>query len=90
VQRYVAGIKFCYDNALKKLPALAGKVTIQMDITPAGEVTNLSVVDDSMGNAALQRCILSQVEGWRFPPVAAATVRFTLPLVCTPPHDLAP
>jgi TonB family protein len=90
VQRYVAGIKFCYDNALKKTPSLDGKITLQMDITAAGEVTNLDPLDDSMGNAALQRCILSQVEGWKFPAIPAGTVRFTLPLVFTPPQGVAP
>ena len=86
VQRYVAGIKFCYDNALKKNPGLAGKITLQMDITAAGAVTNLDPLDDSMGNAALQRCIVSQVEGWKFPAIPAGTVRFTLPLVFSPPQ----
>jgi len=90
VQRYVAGIKFCYDNALKKTPSLNGKITLQMDITAAGAITNLEPLDDSMGNAALQRCILSQVEGWKFPAIPAGTVRFTLPLVFTPPRGVAP
>jgi TonB family protein len=90
VQRYVAGIKFCYDNSLKKAPQLQGKITLQMDIAASGEVSGLQVLDDGLGNPALQRCILSQVESWRFPPIAAGTVRFTLPLVFTPPQGTAP
>jgi outer membrane biosynthesis protein TonB len=90
VQRYVAGVKFCYDNALKKNPQLAGKITLQMDITAPGAVTQLEPVDDSMGNAALERCILSQVEGWKFPAIPSGTVRFTLPLVFTPPQGVSP
>jgi hypothetical protein len=38
-----------------------------------------------MGNAALVRCISTQVEGWKFPVIPSGTVRFTLPLVFTPP-----
>jgi TonB family protein len=90
VQRYVAGIRFCYDNALKKTPALNGKITLQMDITAPGAVTNLESLDDSMGNAALERCILTQVQGWKFPAIPAGTVRFTLPLVFTPPASATP
>jgi TonB family protein len=86
VQRYVAGIKFCYDNALKKSPGLTGKITLQMDIAAAGGVTSVEPVDDSMGNAALARCILSQVQGWKFAAIPAGTVRFTLPLVFSPPQ----
>jgi outer membrane biosynthesis protein TonB len=86
VQRYVAGIKFCYDNALKKSPNLTGKITLQMDIAASGSVGGLTPLDDSMGNAALQRCILAQVQGWKFPAIEAGTVRFTLPLVFSPPQ----
>jgi len=86
VQRYVAGVKFCYDNALKKTPGLRGTVTLQMDIAAAGEVLAVEPVDDSMGNAALERCILSQVQSWKFTAIQAGTVRFTLPLVFSPPQ----
>ena len=86
VQRYVAGVKFCYDNALKKTPGLRGTVTLQMDIAASGAVTAVEPVDDSMGNGALERCILSQVQSWKFPAIEAGTVRFTLPLVFSPPQ----
>jgi TonB family protein len=89
VQRYVAGIKFCYDNSLKKTPGLSGKITLQMDIAASGAVTSVEPVDDSMGNAALARCILSQVQGWKFVAIPAGTVRFTLPLVFSPPQTAA-
>jgi TonB family protein len=90
VQRYVAGIKFCYDNALKKSPQLSGKITLQMDIAASGEVQGLETLDDSMGNAALERCVVSQAQSWRFAAIASGTVRFTLPLVFTPPQGVAP
>ncbi len=85
VERYKAGVKFCYDNTLKRTPGLAGKLTLQMDIAPSGEVHGLVVVHDGLGDASLQRCILTQVGSWRFPAIEAGTVRFTLPLVFSPP-----
>lgn len=89
VQRYVAGVRFCYDNALKKTPQLQGKIALQMDIAASGEVTDVRILDDTMGNAALERCIAQQVQSWRFPAIPAGTVRFTLPLVFTPPQPTA-
>ena len=86
VERYKSGIKFCYDNALKKAPQLQGKITLQMDIEPDGSVRGLVVQQDGVGDAALQRCICSQIGSWRFPAIEAGTVRFTLPLVFTPPN----
>ena len=85
VQRYKAGVKFCYDNALKKTPKLNGKITLQMDIDASGRISSLSVASDTMGNLPLQKCIHAQVQNWRFPQVQAGTVRFTLPLVFSPP-----
>jgi TonB family protein len=86
VQRYKSGVKFCYDSALKKSPGLSGKITLQMDITASGAVQDLQVTSDSLGDPALQRCIRSQVRNWRFQAIDAGTVRFTLPLVFTPPR----
>jgi hypothetical protein len=86
VERYKSGIKFCYDNALKKSPHLSGKITLQMDIAPSGDVGNLLVLHDGLGDQALQRCIRTQVASWRFPAIDAGTVRFTLPLVFEPPN----
>jgi TonB family protein len=87
VQRYKAGVKFCYDNALKRTEGLQGKITLQMDIDASGRITTLNVASDSLGNRALQKCILSQVKKWRFPKVDGGTVRFTLPLVFSPPES---
>ncbi|UCE02302.1 MAG: TonB family protein [Candidatus Latescibacterota bacterium] len=86
VQRYKSGVKFCYDSALKKSPNLSGKITLQMDISASGAVQDLHVASDSLGDPALQRCILAQVCNWRFQAIDAGTVRFTLPLVFTPPR----
>jgi outer membrane biosynthesis protein TonB len=85
VQRYKAGVKFCYDNALKKTPRLNGKITLQMDIDATGRIASLSVASDTIGNLPLQKCIRAQVQNWRFAKVDAGTVRFTLPLVFSPP-----
>lgn len=86
VQRYKSGVKFCYDNTLKQRPNLQGKITLQMDILASGAVSDLRVVGDTLGDAALQRCILAQVRNWRFQAIDAGTVRFTLPLVFSPPR----
>ncbi len=86
VQRYKSGVKFCYDNALKKSPNMTGKITLQMDILASGAVSNLSVVGDTLGDPGLQRCILAQVRNWRFQAIESGTVRFTLPLVFSPPN----
>jgi hypothetical protein len=85
VQRYKAGVKFCYDNALKKTPRLNGKITLQMDIDATGRIASLSVASDTIGNLPLQKCIRAQVQNWRVAKVDAGTVRFTLPLVFSPP-----
>jgi TonB family protein len=57
-----------------------------MDIFASGAVSGLRVVGDTLGDPALQRCILAQVRNWRFKAIDSGTVRFTLPLVFSPPN----
>jgi outer membrane biosynthesis protein TonB len=85
VERYKSGVRFCYETALKSTPSLAGKITLQMDIDASGSVQRLDVNGDTLGEPELQGCIRAQVRNWRFPAIPAGTVRFTLPLVFTPP-----
>jgi TonB family protein len=85
VERYKSGVRFCYETALKSSPSLAGKITLQMDINASGSVERLDVNGDTLGQPELQGCIRAQVRNWRFQAIPAGTVRFTLPLVFTPP-----
>lgn len=86
IQRYAAGIQYCYGNELKREPTLRGKLIVAMTVSASGEVTEATVVQNSTGSARLSQCALSQIRDWRFPAIAQGITTFQAPFVFTPPQ----
>jgi TonB family protein len=86
VRRYAAGIQFCYENELKRDPGLRGKLVFSLTVDAAGRVTDVSIVQDALGAAAVAECSLAQIREWRFPAVAGGLTTFRAPFVFTPPQ----
>lgn len=83
IERYVltkmGQIRWCYKNELQKRPGLEGKITIEFIIAPTGKVLSAKVAQSTMGDRAVESCIIQKVAMWRFPASkqgAAAKVRY--------------
>ena len=78
-------IRFCYELALQKAPALAGKVSVQFAVVSSGMVAAARVENSSAGSEALGDCLVSRVRSWQFPVGArSAGFRVTYPFVFKP------
>lgn len=86
VRRYAAGIQFCYENELKRQPGLRGKVVFNLTVDASGRVTDVGVVEDTLGAGAVAACALAQIRDWRFPAIEAGVTTFRAPFVFTPPQ----
>lgn len=86
VRKYAPGIRFCYENELKKTPDLGGKLIVAITVSAPGNVTNAVVVTDTIGSRELTQCALAQIEAWKFPAIPAGDVTFRAPFVFTPPE----
>ncbi len=86
IQRYAAGIQYCYGNELKRDPSLKGKLVVALTVAASGAVTEASIVQNSTGSSRLAQCALSQIRDWRFPPIAQGVTTFQTPFVFTPPQ----
>jgi TonB family protein len=86
IQRYAAGIQYCYGNELKRDPTLRGKLVVALTVAASGEVTEATVVQNTTGSHQLASCALSQIRDWRFPPVPVGATTFQAPFVFTPPN----
>ena len=86
IQRYAAGIQFCYESELAKEPGLRGKLVIAITVSAGGEVTEASVVQNTFGANRIASCALSQIRRWKFPPIASGATSFQTPFVFTPPN----
>jgi TonB family protein len=86
IQKYSAGIQFCYSNELKRHEGMQGKLVVSLVVSAAGEVVSAAVVQNTLGSQSLASCALSQIRDWKFPSIAAGTTAFQVPFVFTPPN----
>lgn len=86
IQKYAAGIHYCYANELKKDEHLSGKIVVTITVTASGQVTEATVIENTVGSQRLASCTLSQIREWRFPAIREGVTTFQAPFVFTPPR----
>ena len=71
-------IKACYENALKRNPALKGKISIRFTILETGALSDISTAQNSLGSAEVASCIMNTMRSWRtqFRPSGPVTVEY--------------
>ncbi len=69
-----------YNRALRKDPALQGKLVLKLTIAPNGAVTDCEVVSSELGDASLERKLVQRVKMFRFQDKDVATVTTTKPI----------
>ena len=69
-----------YNRALRKNPALQGKLVLRLTIAPDGRVTHCEVVSSELGDRDLERKLVERVLLFRFQPKEVDTVTTTKPI----------
>ena len=82
------GFRACYQDALNRSPDLAGKVVVRFVIKddgtgPRGAGVTRASLDrggSTIGNSAVENCVVGKIKSLRFPPRAApsSTIRSSL------------
>jgi periplasmic protein TonB len=78
--RNKSAIYALYARALRDNPALQGKVVLEVTIAPSGEVTDCRIVSSDLGDAELERKLVSRVRMFRFEPRDVAPMTTTKPI----------
>ncbi|MEA2624166.1 MAG: hypothetical protein QOD06_211 [Candidatus Binatota bacterium] len=84
-QRYLAGLRWAYNNELRSNPTLKGVIVVRYEILSSGEVGNVTVVSSTFGDSRLQQQVLSQMRDWRYPAEPSGDVIVTWPFSFLPP-----
>src|SRR3989338_1960928 len=66
VGSYVGGLKYLYNNALRKNPSLKGKITVKVVISADGKVVKAEVISSTLDFSELEEAIISRIYRWRF------------------------
>ena len=85
IQRYAAGIQYCYGTELKRDPGLKGKLVVALTVAASGAVTEAKSVQDTVGSPRLADGALAQIREWRVPAIPEGVTTFQTPFVFTPP-----
>lgn len=57
----------CYERRLLARPELSGQVTVRVDVDGGGVVHNVTVTTSTLQDPQVERCLLTEVQGLRFP-----------------------
>lgn len=66
VHSYVGGVKYLYNNALRRDSTLKGKITVRVVISSDGKVTKVEKVVSTLNSPELEEAIINRVYKWLF------------------------
>jgi TonB family protein len=85
IRHHINEVKFCYERQLAQQPWLAGRVMVQFQIGPTGQVVSSVLQSTTMNNPAVESCVVLAVRRWEFPrPMGGDLVTVSYPFVMTP------
>jgi TonB family protein len=84
VSTHKASIKLSYEKFLKRDPTLSGKVTVRFTISALGQVTSVTIIENTTGSDELGQEIIRKVRLWQFEAVSEGDVTVTYPFVFQP------
>lgn len=82
-----AAIKRCYDKALTSNPQLRGKMSVKIVINQQGRVDKTEIVDDTLHDAEVAKCVKGVIGRLRFPKPADGTATVTFPFAFDPKNQ---
>lgn len=84
IRRHLTQIRYCYEQQLVADPTLTGRVDVSFTIGTNGAVADAEVRSTTLGNAAVETCILEAVRRFQFPSPEGGVVRVNYPFVLRP------
>lgn len=85
IAKYLSQVRACYEDGLTKRPGIQGQVTTSFEINGGGALNFAKVVQTSLGDAAVERCITQRMMTWQFPkPRGGVNVAVKYPFLLRP------
>lgn len=84
MDRNKGGLYAIYNRALRRNPALAGKLVLKMTIAPNGAITAVSIVSSELADDDLERKVLARVRLINFGAKDVETITINYPIYFAP------
>ncbi|NMB73588.1 MAG: AgmX/PglI C-terminal domain-containing protein [Myxococcales bacterium] len=78
-------IRYCYSQELNRKPRLAGKISVRFTIGEGGYVSRAAIAQSTVGDAALEECLVRKIGAWKFPAPRGGVVIVNYPFIFTAP-----
>jgi hypothetical protein len=85
VKAHTAQVRYCYERRLVVNPTLAGQLALRFVIGADGQVKQVTVQNDRLGDADVASCLMARAKTWLFPQPAGGGV-----VIVTYPFRFAP
>jgi hypothetical protein len=66
VARRLGALQRCYEDALRRRPDVAGRMTYTIRISDLGTITDVSIELDELGDPTFTECTRTKIAAWRF------------------------
>lgn len=67
IRSYEGGLKYLYNNALRKDPSLKGRIKIKIVISSNGKAKEVAIESSTLNSRELEEAIVNRIYMWRFP-----------------------
>jgi len=65
INRNKGTVEYCYQKRLKVNPNLRGEIYIEIEISPAGKVNYVKILNSTLRDKELEDCIVKNIRRWR-------------------------
>jgi Bacterial SH3 domain len=81
IESQLQGMRELYRAETSKNPDLAGSVTLQFNITPSGEVSQVKELSSRINGVEFKKAIIAEAAKWSFAELVSENVSVTCPLL---------
>lgn len=68
VKLHLEQVRYCYTHELQRNPSLGGWVVMKFTLDLDGAISHVRAAESTMGNEAVEACLVDQFESWVWPP----------------------
>jgi hypothetical protein len=69
LRQRMGALRACWERSLHAGALAGGKLDLRLDVAASGDVADVAVERDTVGDPTLARCVQVRIRGWRLPSV---------------------
>jgi hypothetical protein len=84
IESQLDGLRRIYQQQVQVNPSLMGSITLQLTVSPTGQVTKVEEFASQIKDAEFKKSVVEEAYKWRFPETTSGLVKVNYPLLFLP------